>query len=104
MGLIGKAIDWVKEKIFGKSKPEPAKTNDVTNGSGGGYSSAPSHIYNYEPDKLRIAEIERQTKLELADKETERIELMRDAKIELLKLKQSLKPPLKKRVLKVCAK
>ena len=85
MGLIGDAINWVKEKIFGKSQPEPAKTNDVTNGSGGGYSSAPSHIYNYEPDKLRIAEIERQTKLELADKETERIELMRDAKIELLK-------------------
>ena len=85
MGLIGDAINWVKEKIFGKSQPEPAKTNDVTNGSGGGYSSAPSHIYNYEPDKLRIAEIERQTKLELADKETERIELMRDATIELLK-------------------
>lgn len=51
--------------------------------SGGGYSGG--HVYNYEPDKVRIAEIERQTKLELADKETERIELMRDAKIELLK-------------------
>ena len=47
--------------------------------------SSSSYNYNYEPDKVKIAEIERDTKLKLADKENERIELMRDAQIELLK-------------------
>lgn len=47
--------------------------------------SSSSYNYNYEPDKVRIAEIERDTKLKLADKENERIELMRDAQIELFK-------------------
>ncbi|MBO4779660.1 MAG: lecithin retinol acyltransferase family protein [Selenomonadaceae bacterium] len=47
--------------------------------------SSSSYSYNYEPDKVKIAEIERDTKLKLADKENERIELMRDAQIELYK-------------------
>lgn len=47
--------------------------------------SSSSYNYNYEPDKVKIAEIERDTKLKLADKENERIELMRDAQIELFK-------------------
>ena len=47
--------------------------------------SSSSYSYNYEPDKVKIAEIERDTKLKLADKENERIELMRDAQIELFK-------------------
>ncbi|MBR0060648.1 MAG: NC domain protein, partial [Selenomonadaceae bacterium] len=47
--------------------------------------SSSSYNYNYEPDKVKIAEIERDTKLKLADKEAERIELMRDAQIELYK-------------------
>ena len=47
--------------------------------------SSSSYNYNYEPDKVKIAEIERDTKLKLADKESERIELMRDAQIELYK-------------------
>ena len=47
--------------------------------------STSSHSYNYEPDKVKIAEIERDTKLKLADKEAERIELMRDAQLELIK-------------------
>ena len=41
--------------------------------------------YNYEPDKVKIAEIERDMKLKLADKEAERIELMRDAQLEFIK-------------------
>ena len=47
--------------------------------------SSSSYNYNYEPDKVKIAEIERDTKLKLANKEAERIELMRDAQIELYK-------------------
>lgn len=50
--------------------------------SGGSRSTS---NYNYEPDKVRVAEIERNLKLEMADKERERIELMRDAQLELLK-------------------
>ena len=54
-------------------------------GFGSSSRSSSSYNYNYEPDKVKIAEIERDTKLKLADKEKERIELMRDAQLELLK-------------------
>ena len=47
--------------------------------------STSNYNYNYEPDKVRVAEIERDTKLRLADKEAERIELMRDAQLEFIK-------------------
>ena len=59
----------------------------ISNFFGGGSSSrsSSSYNYNYEPDKVRIAEIEHDTKIKLAEKENERIELMRDAQIELLK-------------------
>ena len=75
---------------LGKSSGSSNSSNSSGSGSDGGSSSGGSgggggHYYNYEPDKVRIAEIERQTRLELADKETERVELMRDAKIEILK-------------------
>lgn len=53
-------------------------------GSSSGGSRSTSN-YNYEPDKVKIAEIERDMKLKLADKEAERIELMRDAQMELIK-------------------
>ena len=45
--------------------------------------------YNYEPDRVRAAEIERDTKLRLAEMEAERIELARDAQIELLEIQTS---------------
>ena len=76
---------------LGKSSGSSNSSNSSGSGSDGGSSSGGhgggggGHYYNYEPDKVRIAEIERQTRLELADKETERVELMRDAKIEILK-------------------
>lgn len=41
--------------------------------------------YNYEPDKVEVAQIEADSKLRMADKEMDRIELMRDAQLELLK-------------------
>ena len=50
--------------------------------SGGGGGSSLS--YNYEPDKVRVAEIERDTKLKLADKRNERVELVKEATIEIL--------------------
>ena len=53
-------------------------------GSSSGNRSTSSRNYNYEPDKVRIAELERDTKLKLADKEAERIELMREAQLELI--------------------
>lgn len=70
MGLFG-TIGKIIGRIFG--------------GSSSNSSSSRSYNYNYDPDKVRVAEIEQETKLRLADKEKERIELMRDAQIELLK-------------------
>lgn len=94
-GTIGNVIKWVGKKIFGSS-------SSSSGGSSSGGSSS-SSSYSYESDnKIKIAkierqtkldiankdieraEIERQTKLQLADKEMERVELMRDAQIEIL--------------------
>lgn len=69
MSIFGSIWDSVKS-IFSSSS------------SGGSRSTS---NYNHEPDKVRVAEIERNLKLEMADKERERIELMRDAQLELLK-------------------
>ena len=71
MGFFGKILSGIGSiigSIFGSSSSSETTT----------------HNYNYEPDKVRVAEIERETKLELANKENERIELMKAAKIELL--------------------
>ena len=40
--------------------------------------------YTYEPDKVEIAKIEHDMKLKLADKELERVELMRNAQLEFI--------------------
>lgn len=47
-------------------------------------SSAPKGRYIYEPDKVKIAEIEAETERALANKERERIELAKQAKIDIL--------------------
>lgn len=67
MGLFGKIGGFFKG-LFGGSS------------SGGGSRSTTT----YEPDKVRVAEIERDTKLMLADKETERIEVMKQARLDIL--------------------
>ena len=72
MGIFG----WLKNKIFGSSS---------SGSSSSGSRSTSSYNYNYEPDKVRVAEIERDLKLRMADKEIERIELMRDAQLEFIK-------------------
>lgn len=54
-------------------------------GSSSSSRSTRSYNYNYEPDKVKAAELERDTKLKLAEKEAERIELMRDVQPELIR-------------------
>ncbi|MFI3254498.1 MAG: lecithin retinol acyltransferase family protein [Eubacteriales bacterium] len=50
--------------------------------SGGGSRSSSSTVY--EPDKVKVAEIEQQTQLLMADKELERIEYMKNAQLDIL--------------------
>lgn len=53
--------------------------------SGGGGSSGGSHTTTtYEPDKVKVAEIEADTKIRLANMETERIEIMKQARLDIL--------------------
>lgn len=68
MGLLGK-IGGFLGGLFG-------------GGSSGGSRSASNTTY--EPDKVKIAEIERDTKLRLGNMETERIELMKQARLDIL--------------------
>jgi hypothetical protein len=50
--------------------------------SGAGRTST-NNTYTYEPDKVKIAEIEADTKIRLANYENERIELMKNARLDL---------------------
>lgn len=72
MGLFGK----IKNFLFGSSDSS-TKNRETTN-----YD----YKYVYEPDKVRVAEIERETKLGLADRENERIELMKEAQKEFFQM------------------
>lgn len=56
----------------------------IKNLFGGGSSGGSRSTTTYEPDKIRVAEIEADTKLKLADKENERIELMKQARLDIL--------------------
>lgn len=69
MGFFGKIGGWFKG-LFGGSS------------SSGGSRSTSSTVY--EPDKVRIAEIEQNTKIRLATMERERQELMHKAQMEFL--------------------
>lgn len=68
MGFLGKVGKYIGS-LFGKSKSSGSRSTSN---------------YNYEPDKVKVAEIEANTKLKLAGKEQERIELMKEAQLELL--------------------
>lgn len=78
MGLlstIGGAIGGFIKNVFGGGS------------SGSGSSSSSSRgrsVTTYEPDKVRVAEIERETKILMANKELERIEAMKQARIDML--------------------
>lgn len=67
MGLLGK-IGNVIRGLFG----------------GGSSGDGSRSTTTYEPDKVKIAEIERDTKIQLSNMETERIEIMKQAKIDIL--------------------
>ncbi|MCH5196778.1 MAG: lecithin retinol acyltransferase family protein [Oscillospiraceae bacterium] len=66
MGILGSIGGFFRGLFGGKS-------------SGGGRSTT-----TYEPDKVKVAEIEADTKLRLADKEFERIEMMNRARLDYL--------------------
>jgi diadenosine tetraphosphatase ApaH/serine/threonine PP2A family protein phosphatase len=69
-------LDWgrgVLSAVFGGSN------------SGGSRSrSSESSTYNYDPDKVRVAEIEADTAKEIAYQENQRIGLIKDAQMELM--------------------
>lgn len=68
MGVFGKIGGVIKGLFGGKSS------------SGGGSRSATT----YEPDKVKVAEIEADTKIRLAHMETDRIEIMKQARLDIL--------------------
>ena len=70
MGLFGGLFGKIGKWLFGNDDDTGERT---------------TNNFNYEPDKVKIAQIESELKLKMADKEKERIELMRDAQIELIK-------------------
>ena len=71
MGLFGRIGDaW--NAFWGNGK------------SNGGGRTSTVNTYTYEPDKVKIAEIEADTRLRLANKENERIELMKNARLDML--------------------
>ena len=67
MGFLGKIGGAIK-RLFGGGS------------SGGGSRSTTT----YEPDKVKIAEIEADTKIRLAHMETDRIEIMKQARLDIL--------------------
>ena len=69
MGLLGKIGGFFKGLLGGGSS-----------GGGGGSRSTTT----YEPDKVKVAEIEADTKIRLANMETERIEIMKRARLDIL--------------------
>lgn len=56
----------------------------IKNFFGGGSSGGSRSVSTYEPDKVKIAEIESDTKIRLAHMESDRIELMKQARMDLL--------------------
>lgn len=68
MGILGKVGSFFKGLLGG--------------GSSGGSRSVSNTTY--EPDKVKVAEIESQTKIRLADMETERIKLSKDVQLEIM--------------------
>jgi len=61
--------------------------NWLSGGSSSDSSTRTTHSYSYEPDKVRIAEIERDTKLSLADKEQELEKMRQDFEAAMLQAK-----------------
>lgn len=74
MGLFGKIGGFFKGLFGGGSSGRSRSTS----------STSTSTNTTYEPDKVKVAEIEADTKMRLAGMENERIELMKQARLEIL--------------------
>lgn len=72
MGLLGKIGGAIK-RLFGGG------SSGGSSGGGGSRSTT-----TYEPDKVKVAEIEADTKIRLAHMETDRIEIMKQARLDIL--------------------
>ena len=76
------------EKVFTKRKENDFMGIWSTIKSWFGGSSSGSRTttnYNYKPDKVKIAQIEAEAKIRLSEMETERVELIKQAQMELLR-------------------
>ncbi|MGL4875823.1 MAG: hypothetical protein ACRC30_14360 [Clostridium sp.] len=98
MGLfssIGSAIGGIARgvgKLFSDNSSGIISSVGSNYSSGSDYSDSTSSSNTaYEPDKVRIAEIEQETQILLADREKERIKLMNEAKIDILQQEYYLK-------------
>lgn len=81
--LVSKTVDF----LTGSSKSD--------SGSSASYPSSTTQNV-YEPDKIKAAEIDQQTRLQLVDKKSERIELMKVAKLEIMQEETELQIALEK--------
>lgn len=85
---LGRFRSHQVEKVFTKRKENDFMGIWSTIKSWFGGSSSGSRTttnYNYEPDKVKIAQIEAETKIRLSEMETERVELIKQAQMELLR-------------------
>lgn len=78
-GAIKGAIGGAVEGFFGGSSRRNSRGS--SEGYSGGSSSTSSTTY--EPDKVKVAQIEADTKIRLSEMESERVELMKNAQIDL---------------------
>ena len=81
--LLGKLPNEEGKKVGFLGKIGDAIKNFFGGGSSGGGSRSTSNT-TYEPDKVKLAEIEADTKIRLANMENERIELMKQARLDIL--------------------
>ncbi|KMV28475.1 hypothetical protein AB733_23400 [Photobacterium swingsii] len=93
MSFWDKCLSWGGRAI-------DAVSNFFDDSSDSSSLSSSSHR-NYDPDKVKIAEIDKETQLQLAGKEQERIILMKEAKLEILREELSFKKYLMPRKLMV---
>lgn len=85
---LGRFRSHQVEKVFTKQKENDFMSwwSTIKNWFGGSSSgSRTTTNYNYEPDKVKIAQIEAEAKIRLAEMETERVELIKQAQMELLR-------------------
>ena len=86
---LGRFRSHQVEKVFTKRKENDfmgiwSTIKSWFGGSSSGGSRTTTN-YNYEPDKVKIAQIEAETKIRLSEMETERVELIKQAQMELLR-------------------